>query len=158
MNEWTPAAWYRDAREKAAANAEMIAAKAEYGVKTWAKQMPDLNPGEVFRRVEESNRQRLDAAPDVGKYPEARGMRELVLAQWEGVRDGAGLSPEAWAAHCDEGFYFRRHYRSLPPATADSGKCTYVYFAESDHGAAAGEQPRFRPRRAIWRPAMAGIE
>ena len=53
--------------------------------------LPGPTHADIGRLLAESNQSRLAAAPDLSTYPELRGMRELVEAEWRGVKDGAEL-------------------------------------------------------------------
>lgn len=128
---WTVAEAYQKARKHAEDNADFLRQTADHGLAICQELMPDVPLEEIGARLAESNRQRLDAVPDLTKYPELRGMREILDAQWRGVRDGAKMSDIQWAKHCNGNFYMSRN--CFNPSAADHG-CTYVYFPESDQG------------------------
>ena len=94
--------------------------------------MPGKSRAEIVDIISTNNNRRLDAMPDTAIYPELRGMRELIEAEWRGVEDGAGLSAEQCAAHHDSFWYMRR---ILTKAAKPPAACTCVYFPFSDHGA-----------------------
>ena len=129
---WTVAHAYEEARMHAQANAEFVRSKADHGLAICRELMPDVPSEEIAKRLMESNRKRLDAVPDLTKYPELRGMREIIDAQWRGTRDGAKLTDAQWAKTCDGMFYLSRYVFGAV-GREDHG-CTYVFFPESDHG------------------------
>jgi len=129
---WTIASSYEEARRNAERNAAGIRKMADYRLSLYEKQCPGMSRADIGRMLEESNRRRLEAVPDLGKYPELRGMREQLEAEWRGTRDGAGLSPEQSAVTGDGGFYGHRYIAAgrKPPAS----RCSYVFFPRSDRG------------------------
>ncbi len=135
---WNPEDWYRASRQNAEKNAETLGKRAEHMLSRYREWLPKHSLEEITKRLSESNEARLKALPDLGKYPELRGMDALIRAEWEGLRDGAKLTPGAWAALCDGAFHYRRHI--LPKGgnaqarEKGSGKCSYIYFQDSDHG------------------------
>ncbi len=129
---WTIASSYEESRRKAERNAAQIRKMADFRLGIYEKQCPGMDRQEIGRMLDRSNRQRLEAVPDLTTYPELRGMRELLEAEWRGTRDGACLTPEQAAVTCDGGFYGHRYIaagRKPPPA-----RCSYVFFPRSDRG------------------------
>jgi hypothetical protein len=104
---------------------------AEHLLKNYLKHLPGKSREEIGKILQKCNDERLNAVPDPKKYPELRGMRELVEAEWRGLRDGARLSPELHATYCNGNYYLHRFIYSA--RKAPSG-CSYVFFPESDHG------------------------
>jgi hypothetical protein len=128
---WTIASWYEEARQGAERGCGQIRKMIDFRFSIYEKGIPGKSRAEIARILAKSNRERLDAVPDLGRYPELRGMRELVEAEWRGIRDGAGLTDDQWAVHCDGGFYGHRYIASgRKPPTG----CSYVYFPRSDRG------------------------
>ena len=105
---WTRQGWYRGAKDLAARNAGVIRGMAQLLFDNIRTNLPGATHDDVVRLLETSNRQRLNAVPSLSKYPELRGMRELVEAMWRGWRDGAELDAARWAALCDGQFYYHR--------------------------------------------------
>src|SRR5688500_6321730 len=97
---WTPDSWYRDAREEAEKRPEHYRGHAAMWLDTVLKGVPDVPRARVVEELKKFNRERLDALPDLKKYPELRGMRELVEAGWRGTRDGARMDDDTWASAC----------------------------------------------------------
>lgn len=129
---WTIGSSYEQSRRKAVRQAVQICKMADFRLSIYEKQCPGLSRQEIGRMLDRSNRQRLDAVPDLKQYPELRGMRDLLEAEWRGTRDGAGLTPEQSAVTSDSGFYGHRYIaagRKPPPA-----RCSYVFFPRSDRG------------------------
>lgn len=128
---WTVTSWYEEARRNAERDREQIRKMADFRLQIAEQGIPGKSRAEIGRILEKFNQERLNAVPDLNRYPELRGMRELVEAEWRGTRDGAQLTAEQWAATCDGGFYGHRYIASgRKPPTG----CSYVYFPRSDHG------------------------
>lgn len=127
---WTPEQWYQEARVDAQTRAEQIRGMADFWMRTLEREMPDVSGDEITRLLQVENRKRLDAMPPVDKYPELRGMRELIEASWRGIQDGAQLDDTQLASHCGASFYLHRYLSNNKKATG----CTYVYFPTSDYG------------------------
>jgi hypothetical protein len=64
---------------------------AEFLLLNYVKHLPGMSREEIGRVLAECNRERLEAVPSLTKYPELRGTRQLVEAQWRGTREGTGL-------------------------------------------------------------------
>ena len=129
---WTIQDSYEQARRRAERQSEQLKKMADFRFSLYVNQLSGTPRHEIRLILEASNRRRLEAVPDPSLYPELRGMRELIEAEWRGIRDGAGLSPDQWAVHCDGGFYGHRYIaagRKPPPA-----RCSYVFFPRSDRG------------------------
>lgn len=135
---WTPQAWYDEARREAAGNRQYTRDMAVLCVNSMCEALPGVPRQEVARRLKLSNQRRLDAVPSLAKFPELRGMRELVKAEWKGTQDGAGLDD----FHLDAlvGFHFYYH-RYVSAGRHDPGvaACSMVYFKDSDRGPIAGK-------------------
>jgi len=130
LHMWTVQGWYDAARLAAAANPKYYRDWGNFFLKNYAQWMPGVPGKEIVSRLAAWNKERLDAAPDPARYPELRGMRELIDAQWRGTRDGAGLTPEQSTAHCcGNSYYFRRLNSGMAPVS-----CSCIYFPTSDHG------------------------
>lgn len=136
---WTIAGWYEEARSSAAAKPEYYRRWGDHYLRCYDNWMPGVPGDEIVRRLRSWNSQRLQAMPDLAKYPELRGMRELIDAQWRGYRDGAGLRDDQWAAYCSGNSYYHRHIAtqigegSPVRGTPESG-CSCIYFPRSDRG------------------------
>jgi hypothetical protein len=128
---WTLASAYEEARGDSLKSGDQIRKMADLIMSRYRGWMPGRSETEIADILNQSTAERLAAVPDLRKYPELRGMRELIQAGWRGVRDGAGLNDRQWAVHCNGLFYYRRHLASLqrPPS-----ECSYVFFPHSDHG------------------------
>jgi len=109
----------------------MVVAMARFLLSTYRREWPELSDEEISGRLHEYNQKRLNSLPDTGKYPELRGIRELVEAEWRGTRDGAALNPAEWAASCDNLYYYQHFLQSENAAVQG---CTYVFFPDSDRG------------------------
>lgn len=95
--------------------------------------------------------ERMAAVPDLTRYPECRGVRELVQAEYQGYLDGCGGSEVQAACHFN-GFYFLRlrlqtRYFGFPPdqmgrparygSMADA--CTAVWCEDTPDGPLNGK-------------------
>ncbi|MCX5662662.1 MAG: hypothetical protein NTW19_23525 [Planctomycetota bacterium] len=130
---WTPRSSYEEAFAAAKARGEFLRAKSEHIVQLYVGQVGKGGRTEVARVLGESNRGRLAAAPDLQRYPELIGMRELIEAEWRGTRDGAGLD-DAQAEACADGNYFL-HRVIASGRFKPKAHCSVAYFPTSDHGA-----------------------
>lgn len=127
---WTPAEWYQAARAETAARPDYYRGMIGCFQRLYQKSLPGVPETEIVARIRTWNQERLNAVPDLVKYPELRGMRELVDAEWRGWRDGAGFSDAEWQYHCCMNSYYHRYLLT----DAQTLGCSYVYFPESDHG------------------------
>lgn len=130
---WTPRSSYEEAFAAGKSRAEFHRAKAEHLVQHFMGLMGMKRREEAAELLAGSNRRRLDATPDLTRYPELRGMRELIEAERRGMRDGAGLDDAQAEAAFDGHFYLHRVIaggRVKPKA-----HCSVAYFPTSDHGA-----------------------
>ncbi len=152
---WTVASWYDDARKEAERNREQVRRMADYRLDRYEQEhLRGRSRAEIVRILAASNRERLDAVPDLARYPELRGMRAFVEAGWRGTRDGAGLTEEQWAATCDSGFYLHRCARAA--ARPPTG-CSYVFFPASDHGPILANNLDSAPREPFGPPAWPAL-
>ncbi len=132
---WTIREWYEKARLDAQQHAAYLRGMADHTLNAYAQHAPHLPRQRLLDLLEANNRERLDAVPDLTRYPELRGMRDLIDARWRGQRDGAGLSPEQFIAWCDSLSFYRRRVDDF--ATGTIG-CTRVFFPDSDVGPILG--------------------
>jgi len=128
---WTIESWYREAKASAEAGAEHLRKMAEFILRNYVKGLPGKSREEIGAILAKSNDDRLAAVPDLKKYPELRGMRELVAARWRGVREGAKLDDVVAAVIADGQFYYHRY---LCGGVKPKAQCSVAYFSTSDHG------------------------
>ena len=133
---WTSQAAYQAAYAAAQANAEFIRNRSEHLLVNYVQQMPGASREEIGRLIGESNKERLDAVPDLRQYPELRGMREIIEAEWRGTREGAQLDNVLAEVQASANFYYHRHI--CGGKVKPKAHCSNVYFATSDHGALFG--------------------
>lgn len=134
---WTNENWYSEARLKAAAERVYFHNSSELSLAHLAEVCPDLSAAERAHRLVEFHRQRMEAVPSLTRYPELRGMRELVRAEHRGIQDGAGFDETQLAAYCSGGVYAHRLLHSqVDPSLHSTGtaNCSYIFFPDSDHG------------------------
>lgn len=132
---WTTESWYDQAHKAGAANPSYYRAKADHSFGVYARAFPGMAREEIGKILAKSNQDRLDAAPDFAKYPEARGIRELLVAAQRGLKDGAGLDDTQSAMTADGLFYYHRFVTSGKHKARHKANCSVVYFPTSDHGA-----------------------
>ena len=152
---WTISETYEQARRESEKNADMIRRTAEHTLNTYIEHMPGMTRAEIGRRLQESNREQMDAVPDLNRYPELRGMREILDAEWRGIRDGAKLDDEQWAARCNGNVYMHRHVYG--EVGREKHGCTCIYFPESEYGSILAvnldtnlEEPYGPPEWPAW--------
>ncbi len=132
---WTVESWYAEAKSEAESRRALTQSLADIWFKTLQRGMPEASREEIGQRVIEFDRQRMDAVPDLKKYPELRGMRELMTAAHRGLRDGAGLSEtDAAAIRSAATFYHRFISGGRKPSGSAKAQCSYVYFPTSEVG------------------------
>jgi hypothetical protein len=133
---WTAQSWYDQARAAATANAKRVRDTAEMLLRMYMGSFPGASREEVGRTLEKCNRERLAAVPDRGRYPELRGMPELIAASWRGTREGAGLDDTLAAVNANGLFYHHRYIAS--GRVKPKAHCSWVCFGTSDHGPLLG--------------------
>ena len=147
---WTVEDWYNEARAYAEQDAANIRTNADLGVQTLTHFGPDLTESEHVERLKRLHRERLDAVPDLSRYPELRGVRDLVEARWRGWCDGAGLNETQLAVRCTCRLYVDRCLLRL-----GLPGCSCVYFPRSDHGPIFASNLDSSPAEAfgppVWR-------
>jgi len=129
---WTIDGWYEQARAAAAANPEHHRAKAEHSLGVYFRAFPEMTREDIAKMLAKSNQERLDAVPSFTKYPELRGMRELLAAQRRGHQAGAGLDDAQAGMAADGLYYYHRNITSK--RKVHTANCSAVYFGTSDHG------------------------
>jgi hypothetical protein len=130
---WTIQSWYDESRAAGAAKPQYYRDFADMFLNNYARLLPGMGRAEVVKRLADANKERLAASPCLTKYPELRGMPELIAAQWRGLKDGAGLSDDqSTAFSC--GNYYTHRFIASGKLRRETAKCSSVYFADSDHG------------------------
>ena len=133
---WTVQAAYEKARADAQDNADFIRGVSEHYLDNYMRHLPDMSREEVGRILTQSNQERLDAVPSFIKYPELRGVPELLAAQRRGTREGAELDDVLAAVYANGNFYYHRNI--CAGKVKPKAHCSAVYFPTSDHGALIG--------------------
>ena len=131
---WTPDTWYHEGYDRARASAVLLRSTAQGMLGHYRRVLPGLPDADIGKRLADSNQRRLAAMPDLTRYPELRSMRDLVEAEWRGVKDGAELDDILAAVYADANFYLHRNIRGGLEQSARA-QCSTVYFHASDHGA-----------------------
>lgn len=130
---WTIQSAYEQGVASGRASAAFIKGRAEHVLGSYLGWLPGMSREEIGRVLMDYNRQRLEAVPSLSRYPELRGMKELIEAERRGIQEGAGLDDTIAAVHFDGQYYYHREITSKakgkPPA-----HCSVAYFGDSDHG------------------------
>ena len=151
---WTVSSAYERARKAAERDAESCRRTVDYLLEIYEGHLPGMSREEIGKILAESNQERLDAVPDLNKYPELRGVREIVAAEWRGLRDGAKLTDAQWAASCNGLFHLHRHI------SGDIGRetgCSSVFFPESDRGPILANNLDSAPSEPFGAPGWAAL-
>lgn len=131
--QWTIQSWYESAFREAAGSKELVRDFAEQYLRSIEEALKAPR-AEVARLLGNFNRARLAAQPSLAKFPELRGMRELIDAQWRGARDGAQLDEAQWAAHCGGWLFLVREVAAGRGLSWGRNECSMVFFSTSDAG------------------------
>lgn len=150
---WTAEEWYDEARAFAERNAAVARANAERCLQLLVDAATEWTREECVRELQKWNRERLDAVPDLSRYPELQGVRELVEARWRGWRDGAQMDDAQWASYCGWFSYYQRFLR-IP----GQARCSCVYFPTSDRGPLFASNLDSSPSEAFGPPEWIGGE
>ncbi len=148
---WSPQTWYEEAKRSAAANAPQVRQRAAFTVDLYRPVFPNETDAQILKRLSDYADARLDAVPSFTKYPELRGMRELILAQAKGTREGAQMNELEYIGWRDSNAYFHRFIASgkLQKPVA---KCSAVFFPDSDQGALYGSNLDTAPGEGFGPP------
>lgn len=150
---WTVEDWYDEARASAELNAAVMRANAEMCLQMLVEADPEWTRDECILELKKWNQERLDAVPDLTRYPELRGVRELVEARWRGWRDGVQMNDAQWASYCGWFSYYQRFLRR--PGRA---RCSCVYFPSSDRGPLFASNLDSSPSEAFGPPGWVAGE
>ena len=127
---WTADGWYGEARDASEVKAWWYQQTADFLLENYARELLGMSREQIGELLAGFNQKRLDAAPDCATYPELRGMRELIAAQWRGTKDGAGLDDAQAAVMADSQYYLKRYVY----AARNAAQCSTIFFPTSDHG------------------------
>jgi hypothetical protein len=130
---WTPESWYEEAKRSAAASAARINQRAEFVFDLYRQVLPGQTDAQIIKTLDDWSVSRLEAVPCLTRYPELRGMRELILAQWAGTREGAKMNDIQFAGWRDGNSYYHRFITSGKLAKQQA-RCSSVFFPDSDEG------------------------
>jgi hypothetical protein len=158
---WNIENWYSEARLQATAERIYYHNIAELRLAHLEEVLPDVSVAERGRRLVEFHRQRLEAVPSLIKYPELRGMRELVSSEQRGIQDGADFDETQLAAYCSGLIYAHRllHVLHVNPSLHSTGAahCSYIFFPTSDHGPLLANNLDSRPTELFGPPCWPAI-
>lgn len=130
---WTVQGWYDAARASAEKQKKWYHDMAEYRLPLYSEALPGMSREAIGKMLADHNKKRLDAVPSLAKYPELRGMREMIAAEWKGTQDGAGLDDVQAAIMADGAYYYHRNIAG--GRHKQQARCSVVYFPTSDEGA-----------------------
>ncbi|MDP7398750.1 MAG: hypothetical protein QF541_17920, partial [Lentisphaeria bacterium] len=151
---WTVSSAYERARKAAERDADSRRRTADYLLEIYEGHLPGMSREEIGKILAESNQERLDAVPDLNKYPELRGVREIVDAEWRGHRDGAKLTAAQSAASCNGLFHLHRH---ISGGIGRETGCSSVFFPESDRGPILANNLDSAPGEPFGAPGWAAL-
>lgn len=105
---------------------------------------------ETEKKMIEIHEERINAVPDLKKYPELKGMHERILEENRGIMDGAELTYGELAILKN----YRHVLNFITPGPIYKGKdCTLVYFADSSDGPIIGNNiDDWKERAEGWVP------
>ncbi len=142
---------------------DSLVADVESYFPTWRQEYPLSAQLDYRQEILKLWRERLQADLDLTKYPECRGLRELVHAEHEGYLAGCGGN-EVQAAYHFNFYYFMRlrlatRYFGFPeelrgkynPYATTAAECTAIYFADTPDGPCAGKNLDTSPNEKFTR-------
>ncbi len=153
---WNPQGWYEYGYRSGSSRADWFHRFSTHCLNHYRRCLPGLSDAEIITRLRESNRRRLAAEPERTKYPETVGLADLIRAEWRGIRDGAGLSEDLWEVYCDKNFLYQREIRNLS-LQPSPGRCTYVYFPQSESGPLLAFNLDSSPKEPFGAPDWPGL-
>lgn len=151
---WTTAEWYGQARESAEKGRALVLNMVGLRLDL-LKESPRASHDELQRDLMRFHKERFDAVPDLARYPELRGIRELLLAANRGTQDGAGLDELQLAAYVSGSAYYHRFIVADPgPSSHMVGKanCSYIFFPRSDRGPLLANNLDTSPKELFGKP------
>ncbi|MCX7705491.1 MAG: hypothetical protein N2115_04450, partial [bacterium] len=135
---WTYENWYNEAKNWASKHREFVGKMIALNLNMLKKHMPDKPDKEIIRMVVDHSKKRINASVDFKKYPELRGVRELILAEWKGIEHGAGLDEGHTALYTNGMNFYHRMICTgkigKMDGLSDRAKCSYIFFPHSDCG------------------------
>jgi hypothetical protein len=148
---WSPQTWYEEAKRYAAANAPQVRQRAAFNIELYRSSFPGESDAQILKRLSDYNDARLAAVPSFTRYPELRGVRELILAQAKGTQDGSGMTDAELTLWRDSNAFYHRFIASgkLEKPVA---KCSAVFFPDSDQGALYGSNLDTSPGEGFGPP------
>ncbi|MCC7193348.1 MAG: hypothetical protein IT444_11255 [Phycisphaeraceae bacterium] len=130
---WTIQSWYEAAFRETVPIAAVVREHADQYLQSIQDEL-QVPREEAVRLLRNFNRARLAARPSLTKYPELRGVRELVEARWRGQRDGAQLDEARWESYCGGWLFLVREVAAGRGLTWGRNECSMVFFPTSDAG------------------------
>jgi hypothetical protein len=135
---WTAEQWYSQAKKWASSHREYVRKMCNLNLNLLKKHLPDMDEDEIYSRVREFNEKRINAPVDFKKYPELIGMKQLIITEWKGIKDGANLDENQIELYVGTYPFYHRMI-----CTGKIGKmsniefkanCSYIFFPYSDQG------------------------
>ena len=135
---WTQENWYNEAKKWAAENRDFLQKMSALFLNMLKNHIPDREESEIINIVLQYSQKRLNTPVNFKKYPELRGMKELISAEWKGIRDGAGFDDGLTAVYTNGMNFYHRMICTGKIGNMEvkpqSARCSYIFFPESDHG------------------------
>ncbi len=148
---WSPQTWYEEAKRNAAINPGPMRQRAAFIIELYRQELPGETDAQILKRLDDYAKARIDAIPSLTTYPELRGVRELILAQQQGVREGAQMNDLEFIGWRDGNAYAHRFIAS-GKLKAPKAKCSVVFFPHSDQGALYGSNLDTSPGEGFGPP------
>ncbi len=126
--------WYKKAYKYGIENKKDIKTLVE-NLKISISKMFNLSLPETEKKLIKIHEERINAVPDLIKYPELKGMQERIIEENRGIMDSVSLTYGEIA--------ILRNYRYItnivsPGPIYKGNDCTLVYFADSSDGPIIG--------------------
>lgn len=134
---WTKENWYLEAKKWAEENRQFIQKMNNLFLKMLKQHIPDATEPEIFDMVYQHSQKRLNSPVDFKKYPELRGIKQLIFAEWKGIGDGAGIDERQTALYTNGMNFYHRMIctgKIGRMSTNTAASCSYVFFPYSDRG------------------------
>jgi len=135
---WREQDWYNESKEWALNHSDFIRKMAKLNLNLILRHIPDKSEKDIINLVLQHSEKRISAPVDFKKYPELRGVKQLILAEWKGIQDGAGFDSGMTAIYTNGQNFYHRMISTGKIGKLDQvsekAKCSYIFFPESDHG------------------------
>ncbi len=134
---WTQEQWYAESKNWAQAHADFVRKMYLLTLDILKRHLPGFDELTIKRMIYDYSQKRLNAPVDFKRYPELRGMKQLISAQWKGLSDGSGLDDYETAVYTNGFTFYHRMINTGKIGKMDpveGAKCSYIFFPYSDRG------------------------